>query len=244
MFWDSVLSGLVALFEWPILIGIGFVLAVSLLRCLASFRSTIKRMNADSLGRRFTLFGKAYFIEQLFKAITVLGFLLICTPSIIGYVALPSPEVIGILLWPAIKYTLIVSVVVSLLEITPIIGHIIDEISGMSFFIRTALVLKPLAPIALLANNSQASIVEYATPSLWACAGYLLIAYILVKAIWFSLLGIIVFFLRRRGGHISSDDKYYVGLFGGLLLIVIDAPFGVVPLLMYGQYIANSFQMA
>lgn len=240
VFLNSVFSGLVALLDLPILMGLGFVFVVSLLRCLASFRSTIERMNADSLGRRVTLFGRAYFIEQTFKLTSVLGFVLICTPSIVGNDGLPSPAVFGLLLWPAIKYTLISSVVVALLEVTPIIGHIIDEIAGMSFFIRVALVLKWLIPIALLADNSQASAVEYAIPSLWACIGYILIAYILFKAFWLSLLGTTIFVLRRQGRHISSDDKYYVGLYGGLFLVVVDAPVGVVPVLMYGKYIANS----
>ncbi len=239
MFWQSVISGLIAFLDWHIIIGaIGIAFASVLHLLITGFT-----MGDNESGGRLGAGCLLMFIGgPLVQALSVSVFILFCLPAIIGTGGFTPLELVSMLLWPVIKIGLIAFGIVFVLCIIPIIGDIITSTPGVTIFLQGIFMLRPITNNLFYAISDGEILPPSVFPSFLNSLGYVIIGI----AICWGLLLIIAFIFdqvkKRRNAieyiYSQYDSEPTIGMvFIGMFLGPI---FGIIPLLMYGQYISFS----
>ncbi len=141
--------------------------------------------------------------------------------------------------------------IVFLLSLVPFLGKIVSETPGLDVFLQGIFILRPIAHSLYYNIADGRTLPNSALPSFWHSLGYVVIGLILCQ-IGMHVCGIALFGvyeianeIRKRRDPLGymldnreSDPTTSMEIIGGFAGTVI----GLVPLLMYGQYISLSMQ--
>lgn len=239
MFWQSVSAGILAIFDWHIIVG---AIGVSLI-CLVIVPLTTGLIagGGDSSGREkagciFILIG-----GPILQAAAVSGFILFCLPAIAGNGGFTPLGLIGPMLWQVFKIGLLAMLVVIFLSIIPVVGAVITKTPGVPIFLQGVLMLKPILKTLYSASEGN-KLPDSVFPSFWHCLGFVLIG-IAVCWVALSIIAAIGNEIRKKRHPIEHMiDQYRNVPSTGELIVgtVFGGFFGIVPLLMYGQFVQLS----
>ncbi|MBM3862364.1 MAG: hypothetical protein FJ385_00200 [Verrucomicrobia bacterium] len=227
--------------DWHILVGMAGVSIASILYPLIS---GLTMGDGESSAR----IGAGCFLVivggPLIQAIAVSGFVLLCLPAIIGGGGFTPGEVIGPLFWPVFKAGFLAMLLVLVLCFIPIVGRMISDTPGVPVFLQGIFMLKPIAKKLYYAITDGSRLPDSAFPSFWDCLGYILIGLALCWAAFMCVAMIADQVKKRRDpvGHLL--DRYRQEPSSGMMLVgmFVGPVLGVVPLLMYGQFIGLSIR--
>jgi hypothetical protein len=238
MFWQSVADGLLAIFNWRIVVGAFSVAAVSIAVPLAA---GLTAGNSDSGARTGAGCLMLMIGGPIAQACAITLFVLFCLPSLIGTGGFTPLSLAGAIWWPVLKSGLLAMVFVLILSVIPIVGHFVAHTPGVPLFLQGIFVMKPLT-MEIYAAATDSRLADEAFPGFWACTGYIVIGIVVCYAV-FIIVGLAEAEMRKRRdpiGHMmsqyssSSEPTPLLMLLG----LAIGPIFGIFPLLMYGRYVA------
>jgi hypothetical protein len=230
MFWQSVVLGIQTLGNWHIWVGIvGFMVVMLLWNALVS----IIAGQSESSPRMVVGCFIGSLGSVLLNGIAVSFFVVICFPIILfGNDFLPLPVLTataGSTLMIGLKSLLVVVI----LSFVPVIGQFISEGPGVTFFLQGILVLRPIAEDLYRHFFPGHVLSPSAFPSFWLSLAYLIIGCVLA----FFAIGLVAFLESKL--HRDSEGSGAITMILGVFLYPVC---GVLPLLMYGKYIALAVQ--
>lgn len=236
MFWQSVVSGFLAFFDWHILVG---ALGIGIASVLHPFIAGLAMGDGESGGRMGTGCLIMLLGGPLVQAISVSAFILFCLPAIIGNGGFLPMDYVASLAGPVMKTGLIAFGLVMIMCFIPIIGRLITNTPGVTVFLQGILMLQPITKNLLYAISGGKELPPDVFPSFWHSVGYVIIG---IGICWVVLVLVLTVLDERKKrtnpiGHMM--DQYRSPPSGGMTIVgmFIGPIFGILPLLMYGQYI-------
>jgi hypothetical protein len=226
MFWQSVIEGIGALFDWHIIVG---AIAVAGISYAVPILSGLMIGNNESGARAGAGCIMMLIGGPIAQACAVTLFVLFCFPSIVGSGGFTPIAIAGALWWPVLKYGLLAMIFVLLLSVIPLLGHFIASTPGVPLFLQGIFVIKPFTELLFAVTGNQ--IPDSVFPGFWLCVGYAVIGTIICYGAIFAAAWI--------GTKKDSSEPSGFPMLIGLVLGAIS---GLIPLLMYGRYIATSLR--
>jgi hypothetical protein len=224
MFWQSVGSGLLAFSNWHIIVGAFAVLAASI---VVPTIAGLTIGESDSGARM----GAGCFIMviggPIAQACAVTLFVLFCLPAIMADGGFTPMAVVAVIWSRVLISGLLAMLFVFVLAVMPLIGPFIANTPGVPLFLQGIFVIKPLTKQIFIAATGK-QLPDSAFPGIWACIGYVLIGI----AVCYTAIFVSALIAPKRE---NSSFTFFVG-------IILGAISGLLPLLMYGRYIAAAIK--
>lgn len=226
--------------DWHVLVGIAGVSAAYLLYIVIVGLTIGSGESSTRVGAGCLLMTVG---GPLVQIAAVSGFVLVCLPSIIGSGGFTPRPFIEPLLRPVFMTGFVAGLIVLLLCFIPFIGRLISNTPGVSVFLQGIFMLKPITK-TLYQDVMGEGLPDSAFPSPWNSLGYVLIGMVLCWTT-FMVLAFIADNIKKRTNPIDHFlDQYGSEPTNAMTLIgaIIGPAFGIVPLLMYGQYVSLMVQ--
>ena len=229
MFWQSVILGLQAFGDWHILVGIFGMMALTYFWRLIAVLVT---GGAGSGVRAAVGCVMSSLGEIVVQAIAVSLFVLFCLPSIVLREGFTSAGVVSASMMPVLKTGLVSLGLVFLISFLPV-GRLVTG-TGVSTFLIGVFVFRSVIESSYEYKHSQLS--DQAFPNFWLSLAYIGIGVVIayVGTIGLSFAGASVE-KRMSRGYESPDAPFRWGFLVGALF---GSVIGIIPLLMYGKYVA------
>jgi len=231
MFWRSIVEGLGSLLDWHILVGIFGVAATSLI--VPAFGGFLMG-KGDSASRNATGCLTTMLGGPLAQGCAIALFVLFCLPSLIGRGAGFTPLGIASLLWTRVLIAAgLALLAVVFLAIVPVVGQLVAATPGVTVAIQGILVLRMLSATLFTAIN-QTEIPDAALPGLWTCIAFIALGTVACYCVTLGSALLATLVQAKRPSTDTGGAMLMVGLAGGSIA-------GLLPVLMYGRYVAASF---
>jgi hypothetical protein len=236
MFWQSILQGLFSLTYWEIWIG---MVAVGLAQIVFTMLIGLLVMPNDSgAGATAGCLLQAT-MGPVIQALAVTAFIVLLLPAILLGRGFTSPELVAALAVTSLKYGLLALLFVFVLSLIPFIGGIVSKTPGLATFLQGVLIFKPISRILLysLLDRKPPNDIY---PGFWACVAYFIIACVLIW-IAFVVVSLIADKIKERRDPVAHMlDRYRdePTTFQLMAIQFLGPMLGIIPLLMYGKYVA------
>lgn len=236
MFWQSILQGLVSLTYWEIWVG---MIAVGLTQIIFTTLIGFLVMRDDSgAGATAGCLLQAT-MGPVIQALAVTAFIVLLLPAMSLSRGFTPAELMAALAGTAIKYGLLALLFVFVLSLIPLVGGIVSKTPGLATFLQGILVFKPISRIlvySLLDRKPPDDIY----PGFFACVAYFIIACVLIW-IAFVVVSLIADKIKERRdplGHMLDKYRDEPTTFQLMAIQFMGPMLGIIPLLMYGKYVA------
>jgi hypothetical protein len=233
MYWHSVGLGFKALLSWQIgvgMLGVGFASLLFMFLIGLMMNSSESEKTVSGL---FAIIGSPFI-----QAFSISAFVLFLLPALLGSQGFTPWEVVSVIIGIVFKSGIIAMVIVFALCFMPIIGQVIVNTPGLPVFLQGIFIFKPISR-KLFSVLTGTHIPNDVYPGFFECVGYFVIGGGVTWALLF------VFCMAEDKvkqktdpfGHMMSPYSNEPTGFLFLIGQFIGPMIGIVPLLMYGQYV-------
>ena len=238
MFWHAVGSGLLALFDWHILLGLAGMGMLTF-----GYHAVTAGLwgGGQSGGRAGAAVGWQMFGGPLVMIVAIAGFITLCLPAILGVGGFTPAGVVGetwIGMLAASGLAFLITIAIGFI---PVVGSVVAYTPGASTYIMGAIVLQMVVQSGYQALSRNPMAAAGIAPSIWQAIGFLAIG---------AVIGLLIIVLSSGAAESALYDRHRLSQYGAsgntpeskLVAMVLNPLVGVLPLLMYGRYLGASFE--
>jgi hypothetical protein len=236
MFWQSILQGFTSLTNWEIWVG---MLSVGLVQVIFVLAVGRLMLGGESGARTAMGCFLGATLGPIVQCLAVTAFIVFLLPALLlGRGFTPIDTATALVTPVFFTYGLLALAIVSVLSVVPVVGRLISKTPGLPTFLQGIIIFKPISRILLESLLGESKVSDNLYPGFWACVGYFIIGFalIMVTLLLVSLIrekiDPISYSMERHGGN-RLGFQFIAAQFLGPML-------GIIPLLMYGKYVALS----